>query len=197
MTIMSLAWNDNGVWQYKTDAVQSFTVSTQSRDIIQQVFRQLLQPYIKKDTAPFSIFVLVSSRLAAFTRGAPQQRIFCEFFSMPGCPVEISSYAFETRVPRSHLINGILDLLPEPALLGCWWLHCSVVISLNTLPPLQKKCQAGELFWRQTSNSSRRWIFISYLRNAEGAFLLRKSLVLKWNNLPNAKFHSSTLQVPG
>lgn len=68
-----------------------------------------------------------------------KKRIFCEFFSVPGCPVEISSCVFEMRVPRSHLVNGILDLLPQPALSGCCWLHCSAVKSLNTLPPLQKK----------------------------------------------------------
>lgn len=128
----------------------------------------------------------------------PLSKGYCVvFFSMPGCPVEISSYAFETRVPRSHLVNRILSLLPEPALSGCWWLCCSVVKSLITLPPLQKKCQAGELFWRQSSTLSRRWIFISYLRNAEGAFLVRMTSVFEWNSLPNAKFHCSILQVFG
>lgn len=58
---------------------------------------------------------------------------------MPGYPVKISSCPFEKRVPRSHLVNGIPDLLPKPALSGCCWLHCSVVKLLNTLPPLQKK----------------------------------------------------------
>lgn len=138
---------------------------------------------LKKGTIPFSIFVLFSSRFAPSTREAPQQRIFFEFFSVPGCPIEISNYAFETRVPRSHLVNGILDLLPEPAFSGCWWLRYLVVKSLKSFPPLQKKCQAGKLFWRQTRNSSRRWIFMLCLRNAEGGFLVRMSLVLKWNNL--------------
>lgn len=67
-------------------------------------------------------------------------------------------------------------------------------------PSPPEKFEAGELFWGQRSTLStlsRRKIFISYLRNAEGAFLVRMILNLEWNNVPNAKFHSSTLQVSG
>lgn len=136
---MSLAWNNNGVWPYKTNAGQSLPASSWSRTQFSRFFNRLLQLYIEKDTNAFQYLCSgFIPRLASLTRGPPQKRTFCEFFSVPGCLVEISSCAFEMGVPRSHLVNGILDLLPKPALSECCWLHCSVVKSLNTLPPLQK-----------------------------------------------------------